>query len=130
MDFVLNNQDLVDLIAGNMDFTSLSNIRLTCKKMNKFTKKHYIRSISKYSKFEIKKQFAAEQIYEWMVENEMDYVADTIEEPVDFEVFYNEVHNNDVLYNLMLLNSSNQEDLDNKVQRLYNEFMEDFIGEE
>ena len=130
MDFVLNNQDLVDLIAGNMDFTSLSNIRLTCKKMNKFTKKHYIRSISKYSKFEIKKQFAAEKIYEWMVENEMDYVADTIEEPVDFEVFYNEVHNNDVLYNLMLLNSNNQEDLDNKVQRLYNEFMEDFIDEE
>jgi hypothetical protein len=130
MEFVLNNQDLVDIIAGNMDFTSLSNIRLTCKKMNKYTKKHYIRSISKYSKFEIKKQFAAEQIYEWMVENEMDYVADNIEEPVDFEVFYNEIHNNDVLYNLMLLNSNNQEDLDNKVQRLYNEFMEDFIGEE
>jgi hypothetical protein len=128
MEFVLNNQDLVDLIAGNMDFASLSNIRLTCKKMNKYTKKHYIRSISKYSKFEIKKQFAVEQIYEWMVENEMDYVADNIEEPVDFEVFYNEVHNNDVLYNLMLLNSDSQEDLDNKVQRLYNEFMEDFIG--
>jgi hypothetical protein len=65
-----------------------------------------------------------------MVENEMDYVADNIEEPVDFEVFYNEVHNNDVLYNLMLLNSNNQEDLDNKVQLLYNKFMEDFIDEE
>jgi hypothetical protein len=130
MEFVLNNQDLVDIIAGNMDFSSLSNIRLTCKKMNKYTKKHYIRSISKYSKFELKKKIAAEQIYEWMVENEMDYVADTIEEPVDFEVFYNEVHNNDVLYNLMLLNSNNQEELDNKIQRLYNEFMEDFIGEE
>ena len=130
MDFVLNNQDIVDLIAGNMDFVSLSNIRLTCKKMNKYTKKHYIRSISKYSKFELKKKIAAEQIYEWMVENEMDYVADTIEEPVDFEVFYNEIHNNEVLYNLMLLNSDNQEDLDNKVQRLYNEFMDEFIGEE
>ena len=130
MDFVLNNQDIVDLIAGNMDFVSLSNIRLTCKKMNKYTKKHYIRSISKYSKFEIKKKIAAEKIYEWMVENEMDYVADTIEEPVDFEVFYNEIHNNEVLYNLMLLNSDNQEDLDNKVQRLYNEFMDEFIGEE
>ena len=130
MDFVLNNQDLVDIITGNMDFTSLSNIRLTCKKMNKYTKKHYIRSISKYSKFEFKKKIAAEKIYEWMIENEMDYVADNVEEPVDFEVFYNEIHNNDVLYNLMLLNSDSQEDLDNKVQRLYNEFMEDFIGEE
>jgi hypothetical protein len=29
-----------------------------------------------------------------------------------------------------LLNSDSQEDLDNKVQRLYNEFMEDFIAEE
>jgi hypothetical protein len=29
-----------------------------------------------------------------------------------------------------LLNSNNQEELDNKIQRLYNEFMEDFIGEE
>jgi len=130
MDFVLNNQDIVDLIAGNMDFVSLSNIRLTCKKMNKYTKKHYIRSISKYSKFELKKKIAAEKIYEWMIENEMDYVADNVEEPVDFEVFYNEIHNNEVLYNLMLLNSDNQEDLDNKVQRLYNEFMDEFIGEE
>jgi len=98
--------------------------------MKKYTKKHYIRSISKYSKFELKKKIAAEKIYEWMIENEMDYVADNVEEPVDFEVFYNEVHNNDVLYNLMLLNSDSQEDLDNKIQRLYNEFMEDFIGEE
>ena len=128
MEFVLNNQDLVDLIAENMDFTSLSNIRLTCKKMNKYTKKHYIKSISKYSKFELKKKIAAEKVYEWMIENEMDYVADNVEEPVDFEVFYNEIHNNEVLYNLMLLNSDSQEDLDNKVQRLYNEFMEEFIG--
>ena len=128
MEFVLNNQDLVDLIAENMDFASLSNIRLTCKKMNKFTKKHYIKSISKYSKFEIKKQFAAEKIYEWMVENEMDYVADTIEEPVDFEVFYNEVHNNDVLYSLILINSENQDQIDKKVKKLYHEFIEHFIG--
>ena len=55
MDFVLDNQDIVDLIAGNMDFASLSNLRLTCKKMNKYTKKHYIKSISKYSNFELKK---------------------------------------------------------------------------
>jgi hypothetical protein len=130
MEFVLSNQDLVDLIAKNMDFASLSNLRLTCKKMNKYTKKHYIKSISKYSNFELKKKIAAEQIYEWMIENEMDYVADNVEEPVDFEVFYNEIHNNDVLYNLMLLNSDSQEELDNKVQRLYNEFMEEFIGQE
>jgi len=62
MEFVLNNQDLVDIIAGNMDFASLSNIRLTCKKMNKYTKKHYIKSISKYSNFELKKKIDDEQI--------------------------------------------------------------------
>jgi hypothetical protein len=128
MDFVFNNQDLVELIAQNMDILSLMNMRLTSKKMKKFTKKYYIKSISKYSKFELKKCVAAEQIYGWMIENEMDYIADIIEEPVDFETFYNEIHNNDVLYSLILINSENQDQIDKKVKKLYHEFMEDFIG--
>ena len=128
MDFVLNNQDLVHLIAENMDIVSLMNTRLTCKKLNMFTKKHYIKSISKFSKFELKKCVAAEQIYKWMIENEMDYIAENIEEPVNFEVFYNEVHNNDVLYNLILINSDSKQQLDHKVRELYDEFMEQFIG--
>ena len=128
MDFVFNNQDLVELIAQNMDILSLMNVRLTSKKMKKFTKKHYIKSISKYSKFELKKKIAAEQIYGWMIDNEMDYIADIIEEPVDFENFYNEIHNNDVLYSLILINSENQDQIDNKVKKLYDEFIEHFIG--
>ena len=128
MDFVFNNQDLVELIAQNMDILSLMNMRLTSKKMKKFTKKHYIKSISKYSKFELKKCVAAEQIYGWMIDNEMDYIADIIEEPVDFENFYNEIHNNDVLYSLILINSENQDQIDNKVKKLYDEFIEHFIG--
>ena len=128
MDFVFNNQDLVELIAQNMDILSLMNVRLTSKKMKKFTKKHYIKSISKYSKFELKKCVAAEQIYGWMIDNEMDYIADIIEEPVDFENFYNEIHNNDVLYSLILINSENQDQIDNKVKKLYDEFIEHFIG--
>ena len=128
MDFVLNNQDLVHLIAENMDIVSLMNTRLTCKKLNMFTKKHYIKSISKFSKFELKKCVAAEQIYKWMIENEMDYIAENIEEPVNFEVFYNEVHNNDVLYNLILINSDSKQQLDHKVREIYDEFMEQFIG--
>lgn len=127
MDFVFNNQDLVELIAQNMDILSLMNVRLTSKKMKKFTKKHYIKSISKYSKFELKKCVAAEQIYGWMIDNEMDYIADIIEEPVDFENFYNEIHNNDVLYSLILINSENQDQIDKKVKKLYDEFIEDFI---
>ena len=128
MDFVFNNQDLVELIAQNMDILSLMNVRLTSKKMKKFTKKHYIKSISKYSKFELKKCVAAEQIYGWMIDNEMDYIADIIEEPVDFENFYNEIHNNDVLYSLILINSENQDQIDKKVKKLYHEFIEHFIG--
>lgn len=128
MDFVFNNQDLVELIAQNMDILSLMNVRLTSKKMKKFTKKYYIKSISKYSKFELKKCVAAEQIYGWMIDNEMDYIADIIEEPVDFENFYNEIHNNDVLYSLILINSENQDQIDNKVKKLYHEFIEHFIG--
>ena len=128
MDFVFNNQDLVELIAQNMDILSLMNMRLTSKKMKKFTKKHYIKSISKYSKFELKKCVAAEQIYGWMIDNEMDYIADIIEEPVDFENFYNEIHKNEVLYSLILINSENQDQIDNKVKKLYHEFIEHFIG--
>ena len=128
MDFVFNNQDLVELIAQNMDILSLMNVRLTSKKMKKFTKKYYIKSISKYSKFELKKCVAAEQIYGWMIDNEMDYIADIIEEPVDFENFYNEIHNNDVLYSLILINSENQDQIDKKVKKLYHEFIEHFIG--
>ena len=128
MDFVFNNQDLVELIAQNMDILSLMNVRLTSKKMKKFTKKYYIKSISKYSKFELKKCVAAEQIYGWMIDNEMDYIADIIEEPVDFENFYNEIHNNDVLYSLILINSENQDQIDKKVKKLYDEFIEHFIG--
>ena len=128
MEFVFNNQDLVELIADQLDYPSLSNIRVTCKKLNKYTKKHYIKSISKYSRFELKKCVAAEQIYKWMIENELDYIADNIEEPVGFEVFYNEVHNNDVLYNLILINCDSQQQLDDKVRQLYDDFMEDFIG--
>jgi len=128
MNFVFNNQDLVELIAENMDIVSLMNTRLTCKKLNMFTKKHYIKSISKFSKFELKKCVAAEQIYKWMIENEMDYIAENIEEPVNFEVFYNEIHNNDVLYNLILINCDSKQQLDHKVRELYDQFMDEFIG--
>ena len=128
MEIVFNNQDLIEIIASNMDFPSLSKLRLASKNMNKFTKKHYIKSISKYSKFELKKCVAAEQIYGWMIENEMDFIAENIMEPVDFQTFYNEVHNNDLLYNLLLINCDSQNEINEKVQKLYDDFMEDFIG--
>jgi len=127
MEFVLNNQDLVEHIASNLDFPSLSKLRLASKNMNKFTKKYYIRTISKYSKFELKKCVAAGQIYGWMIENEMDFIADNIDQPVNFETFYNEVHNNDILYNLLIINCDSQNELDEKVHKLYDDFIEDFI---
>jgi hypothetical protein len=130
MDFVLNNSDLIDIIASNMEFDSLMNMRLTCKKFEKCTKKQYIKSISKYSKFNMKKMRSSEKIYKLMVDNELEFVSeniDHIDEPIDFETFVKEVHDNDVLYNLLIISSNSQNEFDEKIRTLYADFMEDFI---
>lgn len=130
MDIVLNNSDLIDIIASNMEFDSLMNMRLTCKKLEKYTKKQYIKSISKYSKFNMKKMRSSEKIYKLMVDNELEFVSENIDptdEPIDFESFVKEVHDNDVLYNLLIISSNSQNEFDEKIRTLYADFMEDFI---
>ena len=130
MDIVLNNSDLIDLIASNMEFDSITNMRLTCKKFEKYTKKQYIKSMSKYSKFNMKKMRSSEKIYKLMVDNELEFVSENIDptdELIDFETFCKEVYDNDVLYNLLIISSNSQNEFDEKIRTLYADFIEDFI---
>ena len=73
---------------------------------------------------------SAEKIYKLMVDNELEFVSeniDHIDEPIDFETFVKEVHDNDVLYNLLIISSNSQNEFDEKIRTLYADFMEDFI---
>ena len=129
MEFVLNNEDLVEKIIKNMDKKTLCNFRQTSKTNKKFVQSNYSKELKKHTMFKIKQNESCKELYNVLYETEIDYLNDILEpnEYTDFTKFYNEVVDNSILYNILMLTSESEEQVLRRITEIHRDFLDEHL---
>jgi hypothetical protein len=141
MNYVLDNPDLVELITSKMDPVTLCNFRSINKKIKYYSKYQFMKkAINKYKeitkkyeehvKFQNKRiKAATSDMLTVFYETELDsFLGNLNSEHKDFNVFYEELMNDENIYEVMIINSESEEDFLRQVQLLHIDFLENFIA--
>jgi hypothetical protein len=139
MNYVFDNQDLIELITSKMDPITLCNFRSINKKIKNYSKYEFMRkSINKYRqitkkyeehvKFQNKRiRAATSDMLTVFYETELDNFLESLNNSHKyFQVFYEELMNNENVYEVMLINSDSEEDFIKQVNLLHIDFLENF----
>ena len=139
MNYVLDNQDLIELITSKMDPITLCNFRSINKKVTCYSKFEFMKkALSKYRditkkyeehvKFQNKRiRAATSDMLTVFYETELDsFLGNLNNDHKDFNVFYEELMNDENVYEVMIINSESEEDFLRQVQLLHTDFLENF----
>ena len=130
MNSVLSNQDLVEIIASKMDLKTICNFRLSNKQMKKYSKYEFMKSLIKkyyeHLQFQSKRRVAAnDDIFVLLYNTELDQFFEGLNVTHrDFNKFYQEVMNDQTIYNIMILNANDENDLYDSIVELHKDLLE------
>ena len=130
MNSVLNNQDLVEIISSKMDLKTICNFRLSNTQMKKYSKYEFMKSLVKryyqHLEFQSKRRDAAnDDIFILLYNTELDQFFEGLNVTHrDFNKFYQEVINDQTIYNIMILNANDENDLYDSIVELHKDFLE------
>ena len=139
MNYVLDNQDLIELITSKMDPITLCNFRSINKKVKCYSKYEFMKkALYKYKqitkkyeehvKFQNKRiRAATSDMLTVFYETELDsFLGNLNNDHKDFNVFYEELMNDENVYEVMIINSESEDDFLRQVQLLHTDFLENF----